>query len=326
MNIKFLHIVFLLLAQTGLADEIWIRSPEIPTSEFLAKVNLSPRSITWSEWWIKNRISEPDIQSLEKRLALAQSEFLKGGIERAIELFRAIVELENSADWKLEQRRSYAYSHLRLAQMAGDRETRDQEILAASKWGDVPVREDLFPITIISDYKRKLQTRIKERMEVDLWFPESRFILVDGLPIEVKAGTEVFIDSLKHRFTLVYDHRPEATFVGSWGELKKWNPPELSYVSGTCDNPVWQIKPLSIESLRFAFKDNCNLKWRQSQEKLSVSRNIELPTQQRIPEPVNVKSGENWLWYAGGIVAIGLLIASQRDNSPASTPTTTVGF
>ena len=87
-----------------------VRAPQSPTVEFQAWLATNPRLQSYSEWWIRNRVAKSQEMELERKLEIAQIEFLQGGMVKAKELFLILLQLEHSQDWRAEQRKAFAYS------------------------------------------------------------------------------------------------------------------------------------------------------------------------------------------------------------------------
>ncbi len=324
-------LIFVIVQPKAWADApVVLRAPQASIVDYQAWLATHPRLQTFSEWWIKNRVPKAQEMDLERKLELAQIEFLQGGTTKAKELFLMLGQTEHSQDWRADERKAFAYARLRLAQMAADMEEQEVQVKAAASWGPVNLKDSHFPPPIWKSYGSALKNVIQEQLDLDLWFPGVRFLLVDGRPYEALLTTELPVDSAKHRFTLVFDHAAPKTFVATWTEFKSWRPSIASLVTGSCEKFEIQSGAQSAPGAQVYFSNDCVAGTPQPQVPKAIAAAEMQPIGGDWHKPASVlpKSNSNtWLWAGLGVLALGsLALLSQKENEEAAAPTTTVGF
>lgn len=315
-----------LLTPIAQADTL-IRAFDADPLAYRAQLEAEVADQSWSEWWIRHRVDPSSERELARRLTEAQSEFLQGGLLEAERKFQSVLDLASSEDWRSREREAFAYAALRLAQMSQDQERQEAWLRQAARWSGVNLDAKLFPPPLWTKYLKFGETRLKENMDVDLWFPEARYLLVDGQPYQIQAGTKWTTDSFRHRFTLVYDHAKPVSREGTWTEFKMWRPVLAALVNGNCEEP--DTAKLSKAKTKIFYREGCvrgQSETLKDRPPLTPFRNSVELTWPVSPPPSRPFIERPGLWLAGGLVATALVVALAQKKESNKSPTTTVGF
>lgn len=299
-----------------------VRATAASTVNYLAFIESDPVNKSYSGWWIRQRVPSQTRQRIRTLLAHAQREFLRGSVLNARKKFTELVAMAPDQDWRASERNAFVYANLRVAQLATDQDSREKFLNQAARFGEVEIQEDLFPPPIWQDYLRIKKMRYSDGLDLDIWFPEARYLLVDGRPIEIFAGVKVEIDNQTHRFTLVYDHAPPVTRSGTWSELKAWQPKVKPFAQGTCEQPEIEKDELPPQVAVF-FDESCvfNAGVTKPEPKPDLKPNFVSNAWDRpIEKPKNKITG--WAWAIAGAVLVAA-VAINHSGEKKSQPSTT---
>jgi hypothetical protein len=306
-----------------------LRGPSADNLRYKAWLSARPEFQSFSDWWIRSRVDSSAEQNLQRKLELAQAEFLQGSIANAKQAFSDVVSLSRTQDWRAQERTALAYASLRLAQLAKEIEERDHHIGEAAVWGVVDLKSNLFPGPLWNLYRAAIQHYIREQLDLDLWFPGIRFILVDGRPFEALPTTEFAVDRSRHRLTLVFDHAQPVSGEMTWSEFKNWRPQIEPLVKGDCQNHA--LSEGLPSRFQIYFSDDCIVTpmdpggTQAPKAQSSPSKDLPLPLLAEAsfkPMP----GFSPWVWLGVGVLAVGavtLINQNQRNSGP---PPTTFGF
>lgn len=310
------------------AQSALIRGADAPIVNYRAWLATQTRYQAYSEWWIRQRVSKQDEMKVEHALETAQMEFLQGGLERAKILFKDLTDQQHSRDWKAAHRKTFAYAHLRLAQLMESVEDKTTHIQLASAFGPVKLNSDLFPQPVWLEYQKQLSMQFEEQMDLDLWFPGIRYVLVDGRPFEAVATSRLPVDAQKHRFTLVFDHSAPVTLVTTWPEFKKWRPAASSFASGTCETAQFSRDIAGRNEVSVYIDDNCIKSPAGNVTPVSKPKELSpIGSDWQETPTITKNSGFNpWIWAGIGVLAAGAIVLLNQQADDRAEPTTTVGF
>ncbi|MGE0761718.1 MAG: hypothetical protein AB7N80_00425 [Bdellovibrionales bacterium] len=312
-------------------DKVLVRAADADVVDFRAHLEAYGEHQPYSEWWIRNRVAKESTDKLKRLLTLAQSEFLQGGLVEAQQKFLDVVAMAFSQDWRAAERATFVYAYLRLAQMAADQESRSRMIQEAARWGTVEIKAELFPAPLWLEYKKAKASRLSEALDLDLWFPQARYLLVDGRPIEVLAGTKFETDAHPHRFTLVYDHALPESRIASWTELKAWQPNLKNLAQGSCLEPLWISTSLPADSAAY-FAEGCVLNWKATPAVGTASTSARIDSTSWPKDLTNVSgikasnTSAKWWWIGGGLVLTAVAVSLSQERERKTESSTTIGF
>lgn len=317
-----------LLCCTTFAEPLpLLRAPTASPNEFEAYVQGQSEFIPLSEWLVRHRVDAKWPKEVQRRLLLAQTEFLGGSLPRARELFQELLQLSPDQDWRAKERKIFAYAALRLAQLSRDEDSRRLFAQDAARWGATGLDVNQFPLPIWRLYQEELTRQTVDRLDLHLWQPLARYLLVDGRPYILGPNTEFEIDNESHRFTLIYDHAAVQTVNSTWEGLKLWNPKISPSTSGNCQSPIWLDPNLPAQTSLY-FSNDCVV----AKEKLNV-RPVPAPSplalneiSQPIPSATMTQQRSPWLWVGLGAAILAFVVVSNQPRSQSASPSTTVGF
>lgn len=324
--------LLLLLSPPAMAQAVvFVRASGAEPQAYQAFIESRPGTMAYSDWSIRSRVSHAAEEEVKQRLLVAQNEFLKGELANARQKFQTLNELALTQDWRSGERQTFAYAEMRLAQLALDEDSRMDFLLQASRWGAVGLQENLFPAPLWSEYQRRLLQRRITTANFGTKFGDARYLLVDGKPVALTESATFEVDTLEHRFTLVFDHRRPVTRTATWETLNSWSLNDEALLKGSCDGPIW-LDPQAKPNVGGFFTVECQVISSKSEKvalsdvkpQLGLSHSFtQLSPQKNEAQPF-FKSG--WFWGATGVVAIVVFaLASQKQDS-GTTPTTSVGF
>lgn len=323
--VNFFLVLTLLPFQSYAAESsILIRASGVDLIHFQAHVQAYPEVTSFSAWRIFNRLPSVAKQNLKNLLSIAQSEFLNGGVVQARQKFSELVRLSDTQDWRSAERSTFVYAHLRLAQMSTDQDEREAHLANAARWGDAEVTAELFPPPLWQSYLKIKKSRLSEALDLDLWFPEARYLLVDGRPIEILAATKIELDQLPHRFTLIYDHAESVTKIATWSEIKAWQPRPKVFVTGDCQTADWQNNP-ELPQSQVYFSEDCITPFGGAKAKKLID--LKPTTANMTAEwarPQSLKSDSKisgWVWAAAGVAILTAIAISQKADEKTQSGT-----
>lgn len=320
--------VFLFLLQPSL--KLWaeptlvVRAPNVTATEFISFCRSQHDIICYSEHYLKSRQGlSTELNSLIEK---AQTEFLNGALLEAKSSFQNLIEKLPAGDWSEEQRKILAYSFLRLAQMSENSAEISRLSRQAAQLGEIKLDPNLFPPPLWQQYQSKIKQRKTQSLPLDLWFKNARYLLVDGLPIELTPDQQIISDEWPHYFTLVYDHAPPVSRELTWAELKLWRPEPLPFITGTCEDFVIRQEPLQNQSTKIYFSTTCLKDF----TKPMVTTEIDFKGLNNFDpkkEGLSEWWRKPWVWaMAGTLVAGAVYLNNQKEKNQEDPPTKTVGF
>lgn len=287
--------------------------------EFNAFVHSHNSIVSFSNFWLQQIERMVPREDLQKALARAQDQFLNGSIAVSRSLFETVLELRTSADWPEEDRKGFQYAALRLAQLSEDASRQSEFLKIAASIGGPMLDESLFPPPLVKKYSDITKEIPERRMQLDLLFPNSQLLLVDGKPFFTDSIKVIQQDDLPHRFTWISDAYLPESWVGKWQDLSSHNLNLVPIVSGSCSQSSIHSSLASHKNIFAYFEETCvqNLK-------PITSTELKLPVQPAQRSNHWLKSKWFWIGLGGTVTAFALLNQRHHDSSP--TPTSTVGF
>ncbi|MCM2281911.1 MAG: hypothetical protein NDI61_08710 [Bdellovibrionaceae bacterium] len=354
--------IVLALLQTEIAmAQIAIRPLQLPRPQFRAVLALHPELRAWSEADVDAASSELAAAKtrLNRALERAQRTYLDGSLSDARQQFIEIGDLAYESDWPTIQRRAIHYALLRAAQLSEDL-TAQKSLLERAVSLDPEFKPDatLFPPPLLLALHsvrgelqaRSIEVRVRER------FANFDILKLNGRIYRVSETPSVRILPGQHRLHLRSDALHPVTERMSAAKLLVYSPPEVPFVSGTCDHPEWAAaansaarSSLGLDIAVVAYSTNCLWKnsrgtWARfdpgSGQKIELASpllhppriptNLELHDFAEPPQPFYKRS---WFWIglSGLAITSAVLIKNRTDRkstptSPVVTPSQTSGF
>jgi hypothetical protein len=267
---------------------------------------------------------------LVQAYAQAQKAFVSAAPVEARKAFEAVMSMSSDDDWSATEREIFAYSALRLAQLA-DQPAARQAWLDQALFYEAHPDPQLFPPPLITELKARPVPH--QRFNTAFDSAEWSAILIAGRLCSRFDCPEIAAPStLKARVTFLSDKWQPQVMTVALGELSKVQPERRAYVHGRCDQPDdFGRRGRAFYSL------SCETQ-KTEPDLLPHLAAVETPPwTQPVPESHTRPLLKNkWFWIGTGaaVVAAAVIIASQRhsqgDNnnggSSAPQPTSTYGY
>ena len=249
---KKLFIVFVLFIPQLLMAKVWVKTPEMPFSEFKAYIeSLGPSHKSYAQNLFQQKRNEAKAFDLKAKLLKAQQLWLSGTGELATNAFQQITKLALKADWDKEERRIILYSYLRLAQNESDPEKQKALLISASAFAPFLINQDnypdhkYFPPPLIEKLVTLQQNTNKLRLNWKSIFPYHEIILINGRVLEKQQK----IAQAFYRVTALSSSHQVWSKNINLSDLMNQKIKTKSLSLGPCKNPQLANKKLKHVSL-----------------------------------------------------------------------------
>jgi hypothetical protein len=324
----------LLVSSAMAADGVLYQAPSAPTLEYRASLKASGEWISPTQDYLRQHPAAAARDRLVQAYAQAQKSFVSAAPVEARKAFESVMALSSDDDWSATEREIFAYSALRLAQLA-DQPASRQAWLDQALFYDVHPDPQLFPPPLLAELKARPVSRLRLNTSFDSgeW---SAILIAGRLCTRFDCPEVPSPAALTVRVTFLSDKwQPQVANV-SLGELNKVQPERRPYVHGRCEKPDdFGRRARAFYSL------SCDTQKTEPDLQPHLATVETPPWTQPIPESHSRPLLQNkWFWIGTGaaaVVAAAVIIASQRHShdsgggsssgaSPAPQPTSTYGY
>ncbi len=228
--------IFLLVIMNLWAREVVIQSEQTSDIRYRKHLLENPQSQSFIQYHTSQKTDLT--YELLNELKLGQFHFLNGNLEKALEHFKKMAELQHQANWDSRERDGIHYALMRLSQLEKDKAQKQSWLkqAVAFEYGKEPDPK-LFPPPLIEDYGK-----LRKKMIQYVWQLPKQADLFDRVFVNGKSqkghsgfiktvGAVQRIQFLSNRYLPVY-------YVTHPKQLGKLIIKPVALAQGSCHRPV----------------------------------------------------------------------------------------
>lgn len=316
------------------ARTVLVQSPTADDSSYEAAVKTIPQSIPVSLFMQEQLETRRSTHSLNKKLLLAQDQYLRGSIAKAQEVFSQISSLAFEEDWNTDERKIIFYSLLRSAQLTSDEEARSLWLRKAVHFqGALNLDKNIFPPPVLEKFQQEKNQAQRVKLATYVHSRYGDIYLLNGESVSASQVDDAYFYEENFRLTILSNKNQPRTIkmlrdftdlperpIG--GILSSKSDEFLIFFNEEKIVPVGdQSKSLSIG---YFLNNDANINFKPTTESSESSPLV--PVSLQTTADSSSWSQRNWIYVGlGALIATAAIVKWSNDRksraSAAPTPT-----